>query len=1068
MSNQPLEYLSKQGLTTSQAIERKQRYGPNQLPEKEGKGPVAIFLAQFKNPLIYIIGVAAIISLILQEWTDATIIIVVIFLDSIVGFLQEYRAQKTVAALRRLLKEKAKVIRDGKLVELETTEIVPDDLVAVNPGDKVSADGKLVESVNVSINEAILTGESEPIQKVAGDDAFMGTISLTGRGLMKITATGVNTQLGKIAGSLAEIKEEETPLQKRLGKFGKSLTYMVIAISILVFTVGIVVQQGNPLQMLELAVVLAIAAIPEGLPIAVTMILIIGMRSILRRKGLVKKLLAVETLGSVTTICTDKTGTLTEGIMRVARTDFPSEKIALQVMALCNNLEDSLEVALWNHTKIKGQDPQSLVDKNKRVYEVPFSSEKKYMLTSNTVDGNEITHIKGAPDIVLEFCSLSPQEKQKWSAQLEEWAASGLKMLGLAYKSNGNPRELTGFTWAGLVGIEDPVRPTVKDAIALCKKAGIETKMITGDYRKTAEKVANTLGLEVSPDQVLEGREIEMMSDAELAKVVKNTVIFCRVQPQHKLRIVIALQSWREITSMIGDGVNDAPALKKANIGVSVGGATDVAQETASIILLDSNFKTLVDAVEEGRIIFDNIKKVVAYVLSNSFAEILTIFLAFLLKWQPPLLVAQILWIHLICDGPSDIALGFERGEGGIMEEPPTRIEESILAGSSKILIVAISASSALLCLLLFWYFGQVTGDIQMGRSIVFSVLAVQELIYIFSYRSLRISIFKSGNFFANKPLIYSVALGLGLVIVALYIPGLNAALGVKPLDFLGWAMVLGVSFAMMAIVEIVKYVTRTHAKTPIERLVLAVPGVQTVEYQSKRGYAKEIIADIKVGVDPKMDRETAQVIAQDVQQRVRDFDSKLHDVTVHVETAGYVATVEPELSQERISSGLLRISQELGASVHDIWAYEINGKYYAESHLEADGSQPLRQAHELSSKIEEQAKKEFPHLQMLTTHIEPVGILTEPQPTVLGKDALMQLISQIATEVEKSANCHNIQIREMRGMKFISMHIRLPGEISLAEAHRVSAKLENRLRDKIPKLDRVIIHTEPIELLHK
>ncbi len=1065
MSNEP---LSKQGLTSPEAAERMKRFGPNKLPEKEGRGPIAIFIAQFKNPLIYIIGVAAIISLILQEWTDATIIIIVILLDSIVGFLQEYRAQKTVAALRRLLKEKAKVIRDGTLVELETTEIVPDDLVAVNPGDKISADGTLVESINVSINEAILTGESEPIQKNAGDKAFMGTIAQTGRGLLKVTATGVTTELGKIAGSLAEIKEEATPLQKRLETFGKSLTYMVIAISLLVFGVGIFVHQGNPLQMLELAVVLAIAAIPEGLPIAVTMILIIGMRAILRRKGLVKKLLAVETLGSVTTICTDKTGTLTEGIMRVARTDFSSEKIALQIMALCNNLEDSLEVALWNHTKTKGVDPQTLVDKNKRGYEVPFSSEKKYMLTSNQVGGTEITHIKGAPDIVLEFCDLTSQEKQKWSVELEDWAASGLKMLGLAYKLNGNPRELTGFTWAGLVGIEDPVRPSVKDAIALCKKAGIETKMITGDYRKTAEKVAATLGLDVGSDQVLEGKQMETMSNADLAKVVKNTVIFCRVQPQHKLRIVTALQSWGEITSMIGDGVNDAPALKKANIGVSVGGATDVAQETASIILLDNNFKTLVDAVEEGRIIFDNIKKVVAYVLSNSFAEILTIFLAFLLNWPAPLTVAQILWIHLICDGPSDIALGFERGESGIMEEPPTRMEESILAGSSKILIVAISASSALLCLFLFWYFGKVLGDIPMGQSIVFSVLAVQELIYIFSYRSLRTPLFKSKNFFQNKPLIYSVALGLGLVIVALYIPGLNDALGVKPLDFGGWAMVLGVSFAMVGIVELVKYITRIRAKTPIERLVLAVPGVRSVEYQSKRGYAKEILADIKVGVDPNMGPEEAQVIAQDVQQRVRDFDSKLHDVTVHVETAGYVATVEPELSQERISSGLQRISDELGASAHDIWAYEIDGKYFAESHLEADGSLSLAQAHEISSKIEEKAKAEFPNLQMLTTHIEPVGIITEPKPTVLGQDALKQLINQVAIELDPSANTHNIQIREIGGLKMISMHIRLSGAIPLAEAHRVSAKLENRLRDKIPKLDRVIIHTEPIELIHK
>jgi len=1063
LSSLSSENLSKQGLTSSEAAERKKRFGPNSLPEKEGRGPVAIFLAQFKNPLIYIISVAAVISIWLGEYEDATIIIVVILLDSIVGFFQEYRAQKTVAALRRLLKEKARVFRDGKLIEIETTEIVPDDLVSINPGDKVSADGKLVEAVNVSINEAILTGESEPIAKNTGEKAYMGTIAQTGRGLMKVTATGVATELGKIAGSLAEIEDEVTPLQKRLESFGKSLTYLVVGISILIFVVGILVHQISVLEMLRLAVVLAIAAIPEGLLIAVTMILVIGMRSILKRKGLVKKLLAVETLGSVTVICTDKTGTLTEGIMRVARTDFPSEKIALQIMALCNNLEDSLEAALWNYVKSKGVDPQTLVDKYKRKYEVPFSSEKKYMLISNLVDGTEITHLKGAPDIVLEFCNLTPQEKQTYSTRLEEWASAGLKLLGLAYKQNGDPHEVSGFTWAGFIGIEDPVRPTVKDAIALCKKAGIETKMITGDYRKTAEKVAAILGLTVDPDQILEGKQMETMTDADLAKVVKNTVIFCRVQPQHKLRIVTALQSWGEVTSMIGDGVNDAPALKKANIGVSVGGATDVAQETASIILLDSNFKTLVDAVEEGRIVFDNIKKVVAYVLSNSFAEILVIFLAFLFHWETPLAVAQILWIHLICDGPSDIALGFERGEGGLMEEPPTRADESILAGSGKVLIVAISASSAILCLLLFWYFWKIEENLLMGQSVVFAVLAVQELIYIFSYRSLRTSVFKAGNFFANKPLVGSVALGLGLVIIALYVPGLNTALGVTPLGLLGWSMVLGVSFAMMGIVELVKYISRRNAKSPIERLVLAVPGVRTVHHVSRRGHAEGIFADLHVGVDPNMTAEQAQIMAQDVQQRVRDFDLKVKEVTVHVETTGYVATVESELSQERIASQLRRISEEEGASVHDVWAYELNGKYFVEAHLEAEGGLPLSKAHEISSKIEERAKSEMSHIQSFTTHIEPFGKLAEPEAAVMGEESLVQLIKQITNEVESTANCHSVQIHQIEGRNLISMHINLRSDLTLYEAHRISAKLENKLRDKIPKLDRVIIHTEPV-----
>jgi len=802
----------RKGLTSSEAAERRKRFGPNKLAEKEGRSPLAIYLAQFKNPLIYIISVAFVISVILSQYDDASIIGVVILLDSILGFVQEYRAEKTVVALRRLLKPTARVIRDGQTVEMEAVNIVPDDLVAANPGDRIAADGELVEAVNLSLNEAILTGESEPVAKGAGDIIYMGTSVSSGRGLLRVTSTGMGTELGKIAESLAEIKENPTPLQMRLHRFGKTLTYMVIAICIFILVTGLLLGV-NFLEMIRLSVVLAIAAIPEGLLIAVTMILVIGMRSVLRRKGLVKKLLAVETLGSVTVICTDKTGTLTEGIMQVSRTDFRSDEMAAHAMALCNDLADSLEATLWDYVKALKLDPEALAEEHERLYEVPFTSENKYMLTTNAIDGSEVAFVKGAPEIVLNFCRVRSKEKEQLAAEFEEWASSGLKLLGLAYKQDGNPRELASFTWIGLVGIEDPVRPTAKDAINLCRRAGIKTKMVTGDYRGTAEKVARTLGLATGPGRVLEGKDIEAMTDSALTKVARDVVIFCRVSPRHKLRIVDALQSSGEITAMIGDGVNDAPALKKADIGVSVGNATDVAQETASLILLDNNFATLVSSVEEGRIIFDNIKKVAAYVLSNSFAEIITIFGAFVLGWPWPLTVAQILWIHLICDGPSDIALGFERAEKGIMDEPPKNVAESVLDRSSKFLIVAISFSSAILCLLLFQYFWQVRGDIVLGQTIVFTVLGTQEMIYIFSYRSLRTSVFRSGNFLANKVLLGTVALGLGQQLLALYIPFLNQVLHVVPLGLFDWALVLAVSFAMMGIVEVVKLVARRSGK---------------------------------------------------------------------------------------------------------------------------------------------------------------------------------------------------------------------------------------------------------------
>lgn len=793
-------------------MERKKHFGPNTLPEQKGRTPLAIYLSQFKNPLIYIISVAAIISLAMGAYNDALVIVIVILLDSLVGFFQEYRAEKAAVALKRLLKPTAKVIRDGSIIELHTAEIVPDDIVAVNDGDRIPADGELVEAVNLYMNEAILTGESEPVVKRVGDVVYMGTTALSGRGLMSVNNIGASTELGKIAGSLSEMKEEPTPLQVRLQSFGRSLTYLVIIVSVLIFAVGLLSGIGF-LEMLKVSVVLAIAAIPEGLPIAVTMILVIGMHAILRRKGLVKKLLAVETLGSVTVICTDKTGTLTEGVMQVVRTSFHSDKMAAYVMALCNNLADPLEVTLWNNVKTTGIDPQTLFDRYTRIGEVPFTSEKKYMLTVNIIEGTEVSLLKGAPEIVLGFCDLKSDEKERLTAEFEEWASSGLKVLALAYKHAGNLHELTGFTWIGLVGIEDPVRSGVRDAVALCRKAGIKVKIVTGDYRGTAENVASAVGLTVKSDQVIEGKELEVMTESDMVKVVEDTVIFCRVAPHHKLKIVSALQSCGEVTAMIGDGVNDAPALKKANIGVSVGNATDVAKETASLILLDSDFKTLVSAVEEGRIIFDNIKRVVAYVLSNSFAEIFTIFGAMLLGWPAPLTVAQILWIHLICDGPSDIVLGFERGEGGVMEEKPKSLKESILDSWGKILILAISLISATSSLFLFWHFWQISGDLASGRTIVFTVLAIQELVYIFSYRSLRRSIFRSGNFFSNKPLFGTVALGFAQQLLVLYIPFLNGVLGVVPLHLSDWALVLSVAFGMMGVVEVVKYITKHTRK---------------------------------------------------------------------------------------------------------------------------------------------------------------------------------------------------------------------------------------------------------------
>ena len=795
------------GLNEGEVSERRKLHGLNKLPEEKRRTKLEIYVAQFKNPLIYIICVAGAISLLLGEINDAIIIGAVILLDSVIGYIQEYKAEEAVSALKSLVKEKATVFRGGARREIDAEELVPGDIVIINDGGRVPADGVVNESVFLTVNEAILTGESEPIPKKSGDQVFMGTTAYSGRGMMDIVSTGVNTELGKIAGSIATMEEEETPLQIRLEKFSRFLTYLVVAITVSIFVIGVL--YGFPvLEMINVSIVLAVAAIPEGLIIAVTLILVLGMRGILRKQGLVKKLLAVETLGSVTTICTDKTGTLTEGVMKVVRFEFRKNDIAAHVLALCNNQADSLEAALWNHVKVLGYDPEQMNRSCSRVYEVPFSSEKKYMLTVNEIAGVETVLIKGAPEIVMDFCDISPEERAAAEDEVSEWALDGLKPLAVIKRTGGDPKDLTGFEWIGLVGIQDPIRPSVKDAISLCRKAGIKVKVITGDYRGTAVKVANAIGLDASPSQVIEGRELEEMTKQQLADRIEGITVFCRVVPSQKLKIVNALQAKGEVVAMIGDGVNDAPALKKSNIGVSVGGATDVAKETASLILLDSNFGTLVNTVEEGRIIFENIKKVVAYVLSNSFAEITLIFGAMLLGMPAPLSVAQILWIHLICDGPSDIVLGFER-ETGLMDNPPKSLNDDLVDKRGKFLIPTISLSAGLVCLWLFRSTLAGHGDAVMAQSVIFTALGSMELIYIFSFRSFHKSVLMRGSFWSNRWLFGAVAFGFAQQLVALYVPFFNVMLGVKPLGLIEWAEVLAIGFGELAIVEVVKYVAR-------------------------------------------------------------------------------------------------------------------------------------------------------------------------------------------------------------------------------------------------------------------
>jgi Ca2+-transporting ATPase len=814
------------GLNTEEVLARRAQFGENRLPSEKWVSIWTILLNQLKSPLVYIILAAAAISLTLGEFGDFTIIMVVVVIDVVLGFMQEYQAQRTYVALKGLLKPTTTVIRDGERVEVEVWELVPGDLVLLNAGEKVPGDGELIEVTKLSLDEAILTGESEPLTKQSINQmselpsesfpapqtqVFMGTTVVTGRGIMRITKTGTLTELGQIAASLSEHVEEDTPLQARLKAFSKILTYVVVSATLVILAVGLMMGREF-FDMLRTSIILAIAAVPEGLLIAVTVILVLGMRKILKRNGLVKRLLAVESLGSVTTICTDKTGTLTEGRMRVNRADLNDEERGWQVMVLCNNLEGPVDIALWEYAeKMRPGKPQDLFDTTQRLSEELFTSETKFMISNVTgamFQNASYFLLKGAPEIVLEMCDMPSAEHNRLLTQIDEWAGEGLRLLGLAYRNDGPLDSHDGYSWLGLLGMEDPVREGVQEAIRVAEHAGIKVKMITGDYKRTAERIASSIGMMHAEDQTLEGTQIAQLSDQELRGQVQKTAVFSRIRPQDKFRIIRELQSNGEVTAMIGDGVNDAPALKRANIGVVVGSATDVAKETADLILLDNNFRTIVAAIEEGRVIFDNIRKVVAYTLSNSFAEVLTIFTAMMLHWPTPLTVGQILWIHLICDGPLDIVLSFEPKEAGIMDEKPRPLKAPILTRLGISLIGVISITSSIFALTLFNHLYQAHNNPIEGRSIVFASFAINSIIYIFAYRSMRLPLHRMNKLSDNKPLIWAAAAGFLTIAIAFLIPGLRSLLGIVPLTLQEWSWVIGIALILLLSVEIGKAVS--------------------------------------------------------------------------------------------------------------------------------------------------------------------------------------------------------------------------------------------------------------------
>lgn len=657
------------------------------------------------------------------------------------------------------------------------------------------------------MSEAILTGEEEPIVKNTNTNSsalFMGTVVISGRCTAIVKKIGQETEVGKIGTSLEEIKETKTPLQIKLEKFSKKLAFLVSLIALVIFTIGMFTEHGL-FEMIRFSLILAVAAIPEGLPIAVTVILSLGMRRILKQKGLVKKLLSIETLGSTSVICTDKTGTLTEGVMKVAKVSTNNKNRFIYGLNVLNTRRTSLEIATWEYVKKEIKiDPQIIIDKTKIVYEETFESEKKYALTMVQNNRNKDTFVLGAPEIILKFCSEGVKEKINISDKFLEWTGEGLRVVGLIHKNN-HDRKMSGYKWLGFIGIKDPIRVGVKEAINKAMSAGIDVKIVTGDFRNTAEKVAQGIGLVISKESVIEGVDLEKISPSELSSIIKNINLFCRVSPHQKLKIITALQERGEVVAMTGDGVNDAPALKKADIGVVVGSATDVAKDSGDLILLDNNFKTIVSACEEGRIIYQNIIKVVGYVLSNSLVEIVLIVGAMVLQIPFPLTIVQILWLHLICDGPLDIALGFEPGDQKIMEGKPIKTSKTnILSNSMLFLIFAISFTVGIISLSIFNYQYKIF-NIDYSRTIVFGIIGAIDLIYVFAYKDLKKTSVKLQYLLNNKVLLLSIIYGFIILLVGIYLPQAQNTLHTVPLPPSDWIVILGVGLIATFWVEAVK-----------------------------------------------------------------------------------------------------------------------------------------------------------------------------------------------------------------------------------------------------------------------
>ena len=923
-----LETPVAEGLTTEEAQRRLKVYGPNQLEEKARRTFAQMVWEQLQGFVILLLIGAAIVSAILGEYVDAGAIIAIVLLNTVLGVVQESRAEEALAALKRMAAPDSQVLRGGKRVTIPSPELVPGDIVFMEAGYYVPADVRLIEAVNLRIEEAALTGESVPVQKNAaatlkagaslGDrknSAFMGTVVNYGRGKGVVTSTGMHTQLGLIATMLQAVQEEPTPLQKKLDQLGKTLGIAALIVCGLVFIVGVVESIGAIdidliVGLFMIAVSLAVAAVPEGLPAVVTVSLALGMQEMIKRHALIRRLSSVETLGSATVICSDKTGTLTQNEMTVTRLwadetmvkvtgqgytpvgdflvgdkkvdlrEFPAIRTALWLGVLNNDavLEETENEDGSREYRMVGDPTEGsilvaaykaggvtrLLNKSyPRTNEIPFDSDYKRMVTVHSVSDPSVEDlspftdsdredcyviaVKGAPDVVLKLCKyyapisggepvlLDEEKRTKIIAANDEMTHEALRVLGVAYRlvkvlpEGANREELEqDLVFVGLIGMIDPARPEVAPALETAYRAGIRTIMITGDYPNTARAIAESIGLLRSGHQVLTGEQLETMSDEELKEEVKKTDVYARVSPEHKLRIVNALQANGEVVAMTGDGVNDAPAIKQADIGVSMGiTGTHVAKDTADLVLTDDNYVSIVSAVEQGRIIYSNIRKFVYFLISCNMAEILIIFLptaigALILpelttEQLSPLAPIQLLWLNLVTDGAPALALSTEKGDPDIMDQPPRSPKEAIINRDMLVGVIFQTIAISAVTLIAFWVGlhrdgASIVDNLEFAETMAFVTLSTSELIRAFTARSERYPLLKMGVF-SNKWMNLAVLASLAMVLLVVYVPFLNPIFKTQPLGWEQWQLILPLLLIPSIVAELVKWYMSSRAK---------------------------------------------------------------------------------------------------------------------------------------------------------------------------------------------------------------------------------------------------------------